>query len=59
MEYTLYVLNPKAVGRQNMVVAHKEEYNALYGLYDPHRKLVAWILGESRALQLKSVFSRL
>ena len=54
MEYTLYVLNPKAVGRKNMAVGHKAEYNALYGFYDPHRKLVAWILGESRALQLSS-----
>ena len=50
----MYVLNPKTVGRKNMAVGHKAEYNALHGLYDPRRKLVAWILGESRALQLSS-----
>ena len=53
----MYVLNPKTVGRKNMAVGHKAEYHALYGLYDPRRKLVAWILGESRALQLSSQFS--
>ena len=55
MEYTLHVLNPKTGGIKNIAVGHNPEYNTLYGLYGLHRKLVAWILGESRALQSRAL----